>query len=294
MLQQYNFLYNQQSLDFRQKFIERWNVREILDFISVRGLFQKGGADTKGRSCCCRGYRTTSEMQILHATFRRGGRVAAQQGFDIDYYDLHWLPRELALTDDRVWRTTFFGGGRVLFFVDRLKKFRTVGEYADERGWETGRRVLLRITGAKQSCDSFSGESLALTRNYSGPMASRPIRSAGCPSDAIERPRSPNLYRPPLLLVRLQMDLHHDLWTKHFLAFQCEVFGMAASAAEIGELRSVKHWIEQTKPAQGSDCGNQPSSFHSQSHLMHFRRRSRTCPTPPAGLSTLSPMNESL
>jgi hypothetical protein len=47
MLQQYNFLYNQQSLSFRQKFIERWNVREILDFISVRGLFQKGGADTK-------------------------------------------------------------------------------------------------------------------------------------------------------------------------------------------------------------------------------------------------------
>jgi hypothetical protein len=42
MLQQYNFLYNQKSLEFRRKFIERWDVREILDFISVRGLFQKG------------------------------------------------------------------------------------------------------------------------------------------------------------------------------------------------------------------------------------------------------------
>ena len=31
MLQQYNFLYNQQSLEFRQKFLERWDVRERCD-----------------------------------------------------------------------------------------------------------------------------------------------------------------------------------------------------------------------------------------------------------------------
>ncbi|MCP4680482.1 MAG: N-6 DNA methylase, partial [Deltaproteobacteria bacterium] len=47
MLQQYNFLYNQQSIKFRRKFIERWDVREILDFISVRGLFKKSDSDTK-------------------------------------------------------------------------------------------------------------------------------------------------------------------------------------------------------------------------------------------------------
>jgi len=47
MLQQYNFLYNQQSLNFRRRFIDAWDVREVLDFISVRGLFRKGGADTK-------------------------------------------------------------------------------------------------------------------------------------------------------------------------------------------------------------------------------------------------------
>ena len=47
MLQQYNFLYNQKSIKFRKNFFKSWDVREILDFISVRGLFQKGGADTK-------------------------------------------------------------------------------------------------------------------------------------------------------------------------------------------------------------------------------------------------------
>jgi hypothetical protein len=44
------------------------------------------------------------------------------------------------------------------------------------------------------------------------------------------------------------MDLHHDLWVKSFLGFQCEVFGMAAPSADINELQSVERWIEHTKP----------------------------------------------
>ncbi len=49
MLQQYNFLYNQQSISLRRSFIGKWDVREILDFISVRGLFQRGKAGHEGR-----------------------------------------------------------------------------------------------------------------------------------------------------------------------------------------------------------------------------------------------------
>ena len=99
LLQQYNFLYNQQSLGFRRKFIERWDVREILDFISVRGLFQKGGADTKVIVVVAEANKPRSDRQILHATFRRSGRTDAEQGFDIDYYDMHWMPRELVLNE---------------------------------------------------------------------------------------------------------------------------------------------------------------------------------------------------
>ena len=56
----------------------------------------------------------SSDRKILHATFRRSGRADAEQGFDVDYYDLHWLPRSLVLENDRVWRADLFGGGRTL------------------------------------------------------------------------------------------------------------------------------------------------------------------------------------
>jgi hypothetical protein len=44
------------------------------------------------------------------------------------------------------------------------------------------------------------------------------------------------------------MDLHHDLWIKHFLAFQCEVFGMASPTTCAADLSSVGRWIKQNKP----------------------------------------------
>ena len=116
MLQQYNLLYNQQSLAFRRNFIAPWDVREILDFISVRGLFQKGGADTKVIVVVAEAAKPAADRKHPPCHFRRSGRADAEQGFDIDYYDLHWLPRELVLGNDGVWRADLLGGGRVLGF----------------------------------------------------------------------------------------------------------------------------------------------------------------------------------
>lgn len=247
LLQQYNFLYNQKSLGFRRKFIERWDVREILDFISVRGLFQKSGKDTKVIVVVAEATEPPPERVILHATFRRTGRADAEQGFDIDYYDMHWLPRELPLANDDAWRTNLVGGGRMLGFVDRMKMLRTLGQYADEQGWETGQGFFFGSQGTKHSGQFLWGK-LCLDQETLGSRGIETKSLTVVPDRPIERPRSPSLYEPPLLLVRLQMDLDHDIWLKHFLAFQCEVFGMAAPAAHSVELDSVRRWLEQTKP----------------------------------------------
>ena len=92
-------------------FLKNGDVREVLDFVSIRGMFQKGKADTKVVVVVVEAEKPPRARKILHATFRRSGRVDAEQGFDIDYYDLHWIPRDLALSNDAVWRTDLLGGG---------------------------------------------------------------------------------------------------------------------------------------------------------------------------------------
>jgi hypothetical protein len=165
MLQQYNFLYNQKSLGFRRAFIEKWDVREILDFISVRGLFKKGGADTKVIVVVATATTPSPERELLHATFRRSGRADAEQGFDIDYYDLHWLPRDLALNNDGVWRADLLGGGRVLGFVDRLKTMRTIGQYTRKPGWDVGEGFIVGKKGAHTKAPHITGKALLEPRH---------------------------------------------------------------------------------------------------------------------------------
>jgi hypothetical protein len=243
MLQQYNFLYNQQSLGFRRNFITKWDVRELLDFISVRGLFHKGGADTKVIVVVAEAATPPADRKILHATFRRSGRADAEQGFDIDYYDLHWLPRDLVLANDGVWRTDLLGGGRVLGFVDRLKEFRTLGQYAEKEGWDFGEGFIEGRRGVSRPSDHIIGKPLlpseALTSDGIDATA---ITTA--PNKPIEGARSEKRFSPPMLLVREQMDIPHAIWSKDYLTYKNQIVGFAAPQEHHTKLLDVDRWLK--------------------------------------------------
>ncbi|MEO8368635.1 MAG: N-6 DNA methylase [Candidatus Solibacter sp.] len=246
MLQQYNFLYNQQSLSFRRDFITRWDVREVLDFISVRGLFQKGDADTKVIVVLAESAEPPTDRKILHATIRRSGRVDAEQGFDIDYYDLHWLPRQLALRNDSVWRTDLLGGGRVLAFVDRLRKYRTLGQFAEMQGWDYGEGFIAGRRNVSRPADHVIGKPLL----PSEALTSKGIDTTAittAPNGPIEGPRSAKRFTPPMLLVRQNMNLPHDIWERHYLTYKAQIVGFCAPSLDHRQVRDAGSWLTDMK-----------------------------------------------
>jgi len=248
MLQQYNFLYNQGSLDFRRAFISKWDVREVLDFISVRGLFHKGGADTKVVVVLAEAATPPPDRRILHATFRRSGRVDAEQGFDIDYYDLHWLPRQLALSNDGVWRTDLLGGGRVLALVDRLKEFRTLGVYARQQGWDYGEGFIEGQTGNRQAATHLTGKKLLPSDAI---LDSGVNRAEITTVDArlFKTAYTPARYTPPMVLIREQMDLAHALWTESYLTYKNKVVGICAKQKDLADLKHLHSWLGTERKA---------------------------------------------
>ena len=248
MLQQYNLLYNQQSLAFRKKLFQRWDVREILDFISVRGLFKLGSADTKVVVVVAEAANAPVGRQILHATFRRSGRTRAERGFDIDYYDLHWLPRDLVLKNDGVWRSDLLGGARVLGFVDRLRRLPTLSDFAARHGWDFGEGY---IEGAR----GVSGPDQHLVGRPHLPSAALTLegidtsRIGVTPRKPIERPRRAARFSPPLLLVKVQMDLPHALWSDGYLTYKGEIVGFGAPSKDLPLLQALNRWLEQESVA---------------------------------------------
>lgn len=268
MLQQYNFLYNQQSLEFRRKFIERWDVREILDFISVRGLFHKGGADTKVVVVVAEATAAPSTRQILHATFRRNGRTEAEQGFDIDYYDMHWLPRELVLRNDAVWRADTVGGGRVLAFVKRLKELKTLGQYAKECGWDFGEGWIEAKKGKRSPAPHITGKpslpSRALTRDGIVEDEIRP-----CTVELFKSAYTEKRFTPPMLLIRSQSDFHHAIWEKYYLTYTQRIIGFCDPSKDSTRLHEIARWLEAFKtPLQAFLAATSPRIFTQKSSAL--------------------------
>lgn len=246
MLQQYNFLYNQKSLDFRRRFFAVWDVREILDFISVRGLFQKGGADTKILVVVAEASPPPERRDILHATFRRTGRADAEQEFDIDYYDLHWIPRQIALSNDGIWRCNLVGGGRALDLLERLRSVRTLGQYASaQEGWDFGEGFIEGKTGDRRTAKHITGKSylpsLALTKQ--GLDETKITVAKG---KLFKSYYTAARFTPPMVLIREQMDLPHDLWTKHYLTYSQQIVGFCAPDHDLAKLNQIDQWLEKS------------------------------------------------
>lgn len=243
MLQQYNLIYNVSAAPVRAAFFTRWDVREILDFVSIRGLFSKGGADTKIVAVVAEANQPPEHRRILHAVFRRAGRADAEQGFAIDYYDLHWLPRSQVLAEPApdIWRAGLLGGARSYSLVKRLKRYRTLKQHAAERGWHVREGFVEGKKGVSRAADHLIGKPLlpsaALTLNGIDKS-----RITAVPNKPIEGPRSAELFTPPMLLIREHEDLPHAIWSEDYLTFKNQIVGFAQ--AERHDLEVVARWLE--------------------------------------------------
>ncbi|MDO8412532.1 MAG: N-6 DNA methylase [Gallionellaceae bacterium] len=252
MLQQYNFLYNQQSLEFRRSFIAKWDVREVLDFISVRGLFR---ADTKVIVVVVEAATPPVDRKILHATFRRSGRVNAELGFDIDYYDLHWLPRNLVLANDAVWRTDLLGGGRVLGFVDRLKEFQTLGEYAKKQEWNFGEGFIEAIPKSDPTGNKMRKLSPAKHLTGKPLLPTNALTESGIDHTAItvvktklfKSQYTDKRFTAPMTLVHQQFNLNHAYLQKGYLTYKNQIVGFCGEPQQQADIRAVSEFIQSQK-----------------------------------------------
>lgn len=280
LLQQYNFLYNQLSVGFRRRFIERWDVREILDFISVRGLFQKGGADTKIVVVVAEANPPPPERQILHATFRRSVRADAEQGFDIDYYDLFWLPRSLVLNNDGVWRSNLLGGGRVLGLVDRLKKMRTLGAFVDSKKaqgkvWDVGEGFIVTKSAKAKPAPHLTGKFLIEPKHLERDAPLKGLTRIS--ATHIRWQYSETRFQAPMTLIHQNEELATRFIPSGYFGYKHKIVGVCGPPADSIELQQIAEWIRKQQSlltcfvcAAGTTTFTQRSTWVGLHDILHL------------------------
>ena len=227
LVQPSGFLHNRNVEDFRTHLLKENRIDVLLDFTSIRGLYD--GADPK--TVAVLGTRTQpgADHRITHLTFRRTFTSSERLGFELDHYDRHAVPQCVAETDALVWRANLLGGGRLLGIARRLRSMRTLREYVDANGWTFREGFTAGRSGTP--APYLTGAPF---------LPSRALKYEGFDDADLEVVTKRDFYRPgqeksfvgPLLLIAEQASLPMAFVPIGRLAYEHQIVGIAAPSRE--------------------------------------------------------------
>lgn len=144
LIQKDAFLYNLGPEDFRAVLFRNWRVPQILDFISVRHLFDSkkaggGKVDTKVVAVFIEATVPQEDEVITHVTFRKVSSVEKRLFFEVDAYDIHRVPVGVAASEPLIWKSNLLGGGRLLETLHATKGERTIKSFLESKACVSGR-----------------------------------------------------------------------------------------------------------------------------------------------------------
>lgn len=231
LIQPSSFLYNLQSHPFRSFVAQTGRLESLLDFTSIRGLYE--GADPKTVAVLVGGDKAS---RITHLTFRRTFRTAQRIGFELDHYDRHHLSVDEVVKEAKAARVNLLGGGRLATVAVRLRRMRTLREYVIERGWLMGEGFI--VGNRSRPAAHLTGRPL-LPNNAFNTNGIDATRFTTVTETLFEAPRKPELFEPPLVLIREHESLPIAYWDKGSLAYKHEIVGIHAPASEYKDLQRL-------------------------------------------------------
>jgi hypothetical protein len=247
LLQKDNFLYNRRSVAFRRSIFERWDVREILDFTPIEKLFTKA---PKVVVVLAEAHAPKSKRPILHAIFRRTVHTQAELSFELDYYDMQWVPREVAFSKDFIWRCNLFGGGRTLSLVERLKKLPKLKAYIKQNEWAYGEGFAVGTPTSDKVIDYLWNKPVIPARaiNENGTINEKLITIQD--AKHFYRPCPEARYEAPLILISQTDDMPLAYWGKKrgSLTYGQRVLGISGARGKIDEHESFFQRLHNSRP----------------------------------------------
>lgn len=251
LIQHYGLLYNAKPRPLQKWFLSTYQTDYLLDFTSVRGLFDK--ADTKIAAIVTRKSKPEADHRIVHLTFRRTFSVEEQIGFELDHYDRHVVTQRQAVTAPFTWKVNLLGGGRLHQLAARLKKMGTLEEFVAGQRWEYGEGFIAAKTGRREKASWLKGKPLlpstALTEDGINKECITEVKT-----EFFRSAYGPERYTSPLVLIRENEKLPCAFWDDGFLAYKAKVVGLHAPRKRQATLVRFFKQFQEARPALRAFC----------------------------------------
>jgi hypothetical protein len=234
LIQNAGFLYNSKARAFLKSFTTCYQINVILDFVSIRKLFE--GADPKTVAILAEKIEPKQDHAITHLTFRRTLSVHERIGFELDHYDRHTVFQEIAETTPWVWKANLLGGGRLLSLGKKAKQHRNIIQHCGDKGWEYGEGFIAATSGNRKPAPWLTGKPCLDTKNLTvsgitgklGIVEEKEFRSA----------YTEKRYSGPIIMIRANESLPCAYRRKGFMAFRDKIVGISGEEKDAQELRA--------------------------------------------------------
>ena len=245
-------LYNK-TMPYRRQFLDRYNVLQIFDFSSLCNVLFEG----RNYPVVVLFAKNTpaDENDILHVAVRRTRTSKEKLYFEIDKYDLYYVPKELAKTDQLIWKANYLGSGHLYYLLKRIQGLRTLGKYLKEKKNKKGKdkwfygegyQCVVESTEKPIKAPYLTGEGMIPTEKFNDDFIN--IEDVKIEEDILfHRPRNKEIFEGPHILIKEKPELY-TAFTDDDLGFKNEILGIHAPKEQRGELMKLrKHIIDNRK-----------------------------------------------
>lgn len=236
LIEPHGFLYNAKARKFLADFLTSNTVETVLDFVSIRKLFE--GADPKTVAIVAKPGAPEADHTIVHQTFRRTKSVHERIGFELDHYDHHIIEQYQVLRYPIIWRANLLGGGRLKMLASRISELPTLSDFFEEKKWTHGEGLIFGEKSKKTTAKWLKDKIF---------IPSQSLKETGVDKDNLQyvkeirfsAPRKIERFTPPMVLIRANEKLQSDFWgcDEGVAAFPDKIISVNAPEKEQAELK---------------------------------------------------------
>ena len=235
LIQPHGFLYNEKARPFQQSFLAASSIETVLDFTSIRQLYD--GADPKTVAVLSTARKPEGDHRIRHLTFRRTFSVKERIAFELDHYDQHLVSQTTAKNYPWIWRANLLGGGRLLNLAARMSGMATLRKFVDRNQWDYGEGYIAASTGKREIAPWLTGQPL---------LPAEALTSSGIDDSQIEVVKAKRFrscytaarYSGPIVMIRENESLPCAYRRRGFLAYKAKIVGIHADKSDEGMLEN--------------------------------------------------------
>ncbi len=251
LIQPSTLLYNRNAQDFRAYLFQKYKVDTVLDFVSIRKLYE--GADAKTIALLAQANEPPDDHRIMHHIFRRTVSVKEHICFELDHYDRQHVSQKQVEACPYVWRSNLLGGGRLFDMSRRLQNMRKLEKFVKQKEWDYGEGFIIGKEIEKEGKVKRTPAPFLTGRSF---LPTKAFTDTGIDEKQIttledtlfHTAYTESRYSPPLILIKKIDSLPIIFWDKDFIAYNHSIVGIPAPTNQSSELRefynTISHYHE--------------------------------------------------